>query len=331
LIASDAPLHQPVLLEALVTSVLGDPCGTYVDATFGRGGHTQALLARLEPAGRVIALDRDPEAAAAAAQIADSRLQFVRRPFSQVSSVLAELALDSVDGILADLGVSSPQLDQAVRGFSFMRDGPLDMRMDPTTGIPLSDWLSSASTSEIAQVLRDYGDERYAGPIARAIVARQQAAETGAEAPLSRTGMLADLIRQTLARAGAPRESQHPATRSFQAFRILINGELEELDALLSQAPMLLKPGGRLGVISFHSLEDRRVKQAFQSARKPAGLARPRGMGRTQFALLSHAAGPPAQTTIWASSSRVRPTEAESARNPRARSAVLRVATRAAR
>ena len=331
MIAAESTPHQPVLLEALVEAVLGDPCGTYVDATFGRGGHTQALLARLEPAGRVVAFDRDPEAAAAAAQIQDPRFQFVRRPFSQMSAVLAELALNPVDGILADLGVSSPQLDQAVRGFSFMRDGPLDMRMDPSSGIPLSDWLKTATVSEIAEVLRSFGDERYAGPIARAIVARQQAAETGAQPPLTRTRELADLIRQALARAGAPRESQHPATRSFQAFRILINGELDELDALLAQAPTVLRPGGRLGVISFHSLEDRRVKQAFQSPEKAAGLSRPRGMGRAQFALLSHAAGP--ETTpvrLWADTRRERPTEAECAGNPRARSAVLRVATRAA-
>ena len=310
---------------------MGDPCGTYVDATFGRGGHTQALLARLEPAGRVVAFDRDPEAAAAAAEIQDPRLQFVRRPFSQMSAVLAELALDSVDGILADLGVSSPQLDQAVRGFSFMRDGPLDMRMDPSCGMPLSDWLQTATVAEIAEVLRSFGDERYAGPIARAIVARRQATEIGTEPPLTGTRMLADLIRQTLARAGAPRESQHPATRSFQAFRIFINGELDELDALLAQAPAVLKPGGRLGVISFHSLEDRRVKQAFQSPEKARGLSRPRGMGRTQFALLSHATGP--ETTppcLWVHARRERPSQAECARNPRARSAVLRVATRAA-
>ncbi len=330
MIAPESTPHQPVLLEALVEAVLGDPSGTYVDATFGRGGHTQALLARLEPAGRVVAFDRDPEAAAAAAQIQDPRFQFVRRPFSQMSAVLAELALDSVDGILADLGVSSPQLDQAVRGFSFMRDGPLDMRMDPSSGSPLSDWLKTATVSEIAEVLRGFGDERYAGPIARAIVARQQAAETGAQPPLTRTRELADLIRQTLARAGAPRESQHPATRSFQAFRIFINGELDELDALLAQAPAVLKPGGRLGVISFHSLEDRRVKQAFQPPEKAAGLSRPRGMGRAQFALLSHAAGSETMAPrLWAHTRRERPSEAECARNPRARSAVLRIATRA--
>jgi 16S rRNA (cytosine1402-N4)-methyltransferase len=194
----------------------------------------------------------------------------------------------------------------------------------------LSDWLKTATVSEIAEVLRSFGDERYAGPIARAIVARQQAAATGAQPPLTRTRELADLIRQTLARAGAPRESQHPATRSFQAFRILINGELDELDALLAQAPAVLKSGGRLGVISFHSLEDRRVKQAFQSPEKAAGLSRPRGMGRAQFALLSHAAGPEATPArLWTDTRRARPSEAECARNPRARSAVLRVATRA--
>jgi 16S rRNA (cytosine1402-N4)-methyltransferase len=330
-----APQHTPVFLEALTSGVLGNPSGTYVDATFGRGGHTKALLARLEPAARVVAFDRDPEAAAAAAQIADPRFQFVRRPFSQMSAVLAELAIDSVDGVFADLGVSSPQLDQASRGFSFMRDGPLDMRMDPSTGRPLSDWLKTATVSEIAEVLRSYGDERYAGPIARAIVARQQAAETGAHKgthasrpPLTRTHELAELIRQTLARAGAPRESQHPATRSFQAFRILMNGELDELDALLAQAPSVLKPGGRLGVISFHSLEDRRVKQAFTRSPQAGTFQRPRGMGRMQSALFAMATKSDSPNHPWSNPTRHLPTRQERESNPRARSAVLRFATR---
>jgi 16S rRNA (cytosine1402-N4)-methyltransferase len=308
--------------------MLGDPSGTYVDATFGRGGHSQTLLARLESEGRLVAFDRDPEAAAAAAQIQDSRFQFVRRPFSQMSAVLAELAIDSVDGIFADLGVSSPQLDQAVRGFSFMRDGPLDMRMDPSQGQPLSDWLQSASVPQIAEVLRSLGDERYAGPIARAIRARQAAAQQGTETPLDRTSALADLIRQTLARSGAPREAQHPATRSFQAFRILINGELDELDSLLAQAPRLLRPGGRLAVISFHSLEDRRVKQALTRA-QPGAFRRQRGMGRTQSAMLAQATATQNTPAVWTHITRIRPSTQESTQNPRARSAVLRVATRA--
>ncbi|MFZ9811589.1 MAG: 16S rRNA (cytosine(1402)-N(4))-methyltransferase RsmH [Burkholderiaceae bacterium] len=339
-----ATLHTPVLLEALVAGVLGRTNGTYVDATFGRGGHSQALLARLEPEGRLVAFDRDPEAAAAAAAIQDPRFQFVRRPFSQMSAVLAELAIDSVDGVFADLGVSSPQLDAARRGFSFMRDGPLDMRMDPSQGQPVSDWLKTASVSEIAEVLRRYGDERYAGPIARAIAGRQSAAQQGQAPYLARTRDLADLIAQALARAGAPRESQHPATRSFQALRIFINRELEELDSLLDQSARVIRPGGRLAIISFHSLEDRRVKQALTQSRRAASFQRPPGMGRAQSAMLSQAvlgqrragqplAGQPlagqARPTVWTAATRIRPSDQERASNPRARSAVLRIATRA--
>lgn len=329
-----APSHTSVLLEALVTGVLGKTNGTYVDATFGRGGHSQALLARLEPEGRLVALDRDPEAAAAAAAIQDPRFQFVRRPFSQMSAVLAELAIDSVDGVFADLGVSSPQLDQARRGFSFMRDGPLDMRMDPGHGQPVSDWLKTAGVSEIAEVLRRYGDERYAGPIARAIVARQSAAQQGQAPYLERTRDLADLIVQTLSRAGAPRESQHPATRSFQALRIFINRELEELDSLLDQSARLIRPGGRLAIISFHSLEDRRVKQAITQSQRADAFQRPPGMGRAQSAILAQAlagqalAGQP-KRAVWTAATRIRPSDQERASNPRARSAVLRIATRA--
>ncbi|MBM3374640.1 MAG: 16S rRNA (cytosine(1402)-N(4))-methyltransferase RsmH [Betaproteobacteria bacterium] len=324
-----APSHTSVLLEALIGGVLGKTNGTYVDATFGRGGHSQALLARLEPEGRLVALDRDPEAAAAAAAIQDPRFQFVRRPFSQMSAVLAELAIDSVDGVFADLGVSSPQLDQASRGFSFMRDGPLDMRMDPGQGQPVSDWLKTASVSEIAEVLRRYGDERYAGPIARAIVARQSAAQQGQAPYLARTRDLADLIVQTLSRAGAPRESQHPATRSFQALRIFINHELEELDSLLDQSARIIKPGGRLAIISFHSLEDRRVKQAITQSKRAASFQRPPGMGRAQSAILAQALAAQPRRAVWTAATRIRPLDRERASNPRARSAVLRIATRA--
>lgn len=321
-------VHGPVLLQAAVDGLLGDINGLYIDVTFGRGGHSQALLARLGPKARLLAFDRDPQAAEAATQIKDPRFKFVRRPFSQMSSVLAELAIDKVDGILADLGVSSPQLDQAIRGFSFMKDGPLDMRMDSDHGPTVAEWLHRAEVSEIAQVLREYGEERYAGPIARAIVARQQAADAGQASPLARTVDLAELVRQTLARAGAPRESQHPATRTFQALRIFINRELDELDALLEQAPRLLRAGGKLGIISFHSLEDRRVKQAFQRLSRPSTIPRPRGMGRSSYGLLASEGQTSGLPAVFSRISRIRPSAQEVTFNSRARSAVLRIAER---
>ncbi|NBT91978.1 MAG: 16S rRNA (cytosine(1402)-N(4))-methyltransferase RsmH, partial [Betaproteobacteria bacterium] len=252
-----APLHTTVLLTEAVDALLAAPSptqshpldGLYVDATFGRGGHTRELLARLTPKGRVLAFDRDPEAVAQSASITDTRFAIRQESFSHISN----LAHASADGILMDLGVSSPQIDTPGRGFSFRFEGPLDMRMDTTRGQSVAQWLVDASTEKIAEVIRDYGEERFAGPIAKAIVARRQ--ERG---PIASTTELAQLVADTV-KTREP--GQNPATRTFQAFRIFINAELEELKQALEAALDVLAPGGRLVVISFHSLEDRIVKQ----------------------------------------------------------------------
>lgn len=322
--------HASVLLEDSCERLVTSPDGVYVDATFGRGGHSRAILARLGPAGRVLAFDRDPEAIVAARALRDDRFSIEHRPFSELCLALDALGIEEVDGLIADLGVSSPQLDQAERGFSFLRDGPLDMRMDPTRGLSVRDWLQTASLEEIQEVLDEYGEERHARAIAGAIVARREAGASGALPPLERTGQLAELVEKTHRRLGRRREpGQHPATRVFQALRIFINAELAELDALLAQAPGRLRPGGRLACISFHSLEDRRVKQRFQALSRPAALQRPAGLGRAQFALLQASTqaqpiAPPRFRLI----ERARASAEESSQNPRARSATLRVLER---
>ncbi len=306
-----AQAHQPVLCAEVIAAlaVAGDGC--YVDATFGRGGHTAALLAVLGEAARVIALDRAPEAAVCAARrFADEpRMQFVRAPFSHLAEVVARhVATAKVDGGLLDLGVSSPQLDDPNRGFSFRNDGPLDMRMDSTTGLSAADWLATVDETELATGLRDYGEERFHRRIARAIVHDRK------QAPFTRTRQLASLIER-----GVPtRESgQHPATRSFQAIRIAINRELDELAAVLRQAVTGLRPGGRLVVISFHSLEDRLVKRFFRHEMRgpdwPPELPVPAQSLPTRLRVI----GKPQ-----------RPAASESRLNPRSRSAVLRVAER---
>jgi 16S rRNA (cytosine1402-N4)-methyltransferase len=280
-----------------------DPAdGTYVDGTFGRGGHSRLLLSKLSPRGRLIAFDKDPAAIAEAQTIADSRFAIRHQGFRSLS----ELPPASAAGILMDLGVSSPQIDDPTRGFSFRFDGPLDMRMDTTRGQSVAQWLATAETREIAEVIRDYGEERFAGPIAKAIVARRQ--ERG---PVSTTGELAQLV----ADAVKTREpGQNPATRTFQALRIFINAELEELQEALAASLDVLQPGGRLVVISFHSLEDRIVKQFIaQHAREVYDR-------RAPFA-------PPKPMKLRALD-RIKPSEAEVAANPRARSAIMRVAVR---
>jgi 16S rRNA (cytosine1402-N4)-methyltransferase len=282
-----------------------DPAdGTYVDATFGRGGHSRLLLSRLSPQGRLIAFDKDPAAIAEAQTIADPRFSIRHQGFRHLS----ELPPASAAGVLMDLGVSSPQIDDPKRGFSFRFDGPLDMRMDTTRGQSVAQWLATAETREIAEVIRDYGEERFAGPIAKAIVARRQ--ERG---PVSTTGELAQLV----ADAVKTREpGQNPATRTFQALRIFINAELEELQEALAASLDVLQPGGRLVVISFHSLEDRIVKQFIaQHAREVYDR-------RAPFA-------PPKPMKLRALD-RIKPSEAEVAANPRARSAIMRVAVRTA-
>ena len=332
LAGSELP-HITVLLQEAVDALVTDPQGVYVDVTFGRGGHSEALLARLGPKGRLIALDRDPAAAQRAARLTDARFSFLHTPFSQLGQALAAVGVDRVDGLLADLGVSSPQIDEASRGFSFMRDGPLDMRMDPTKGWSAAEWLAQVDASELEEVIRDYGDERHAGPIARAIVSRCEQAALGQAEPLARTGQLADLVTQTVRRRRGADAGQHPATRTFQAIRIRINQELDELDTLLEEAPNLIKPGGRLAVISFHSLEDRRVKQALRPSQAQQ-LERPRGMGRGQWALLSSmttTAEPSQQARpLMRELCKLKPSEQECRANPRSRSAVLRVGERLA-
>ena len=283
-----------------------------VDATGGRGGHSAALLAELGAADALLVLDRDPTAIAAlrARFAQDSRVRVRQARFSALADVLGTLGWNAVDAVLADLGVSSPQLDEAVRGFSFLRDGPLDMRMDPEAGMSAADWLAAASEREIAQVLREYGEERFARPIARAILrAREQA-------PITRTLQLAELIARTLPRQEA---GQHPATRSFQGIRIFINHELEELNAFLPQAMHALRAGGRLAVISFHSLEDRLVKRFFRADDYRISVDAPLRANEL----------PPLPWQPVGKALRASPQEIRA--NPRSRSAVLRVAERSPR
>ena len=300
-------MHTPVLIsEALAALAVGAE-GTYVDGTFGRGGHSRAILAHLGPHGRLIALDRDPEAAAAAQEITDPRFSFFRIRFSQLRQVLDGR---QVEGMLFDLGTSSPQLDDAARGFSFRADAALDMRMDPTEGMTAAEWLAQAPEQEIREVIRDYGEERFAKQIAAAIVAAR-----GSQ-PIVRTGQLADLV----AKAVRTREpGQDPATRTFQAIRIHINRELEEVSLMLPQAVSCLAPGGRLAVISFHSLEDRAVKRFMH------GLARPEVPRR-----LPLRASEMPQAVLKLVGRAIKPSDKEVRSNPRARSATLRVAERTA-
>ena len=304
-------LHQSVLLEETVQALAVHPDGIYVDGTFGRGGHARAILARLGVAGRLIASDRDPEAVAAARELAarDPRVTALAARFGDLPTVLRAAGFAGrVQGIVLDLGVSSPQLDTPERGFSFASEGPLDMRMDPTGGESAAGWLAQADAERIATVLHEFGEERYGRRIARAIVAAR------AETPLETTRALADLV----ARAVPTREpGKHPATRTFQALRILVNDELGELRRVLGSVCDLLASGGRLAVISFHSLEDRIVKRFIrdeaQGPRLPKGLP----VFATQV-----------QGRLRPLGKSIRPAAAEVAANPRARSATLRVAER---
>lgn len=304
--------HTTVLLDEAVNGLNIRSNGTYIDGTFGRGGHSRLILSQLGPEGRLLAIDRDPQAIAAAQSIADPRFTIIHGPFSDLSHYAQERGLvGKIDGVLLDLGVSSPQLDDAERGFSFMRDGPLDMRMDPSSGQSAAQWLMKAEADDIAWVLKTFGEERFAKRIARAIV------ERNCTEPMTRTKELADLI----ANASPFREKhKHPATRSFQAIRIYINSELEEIERALDGALEVLAPQGRLSIISFHSLEDRIVKRFMRhhsrGAQVPAGIplteAQLREMGgRTLKAL-----------------GKMMPSDDEVANNPRARSSVLRIAER---
>ena len=295
--------HTTVLLQEAVDALVHDPQGSYLDATFGRGGHSRAILARLGPNARLCAFDQDPQAVQSAQDLLpDPRFSIRHVPFSS----LRDWPAASLSGVLLDIGVSSPQIDQAERGFSFRHDGPLDMRMDPTRGRSVHQWLVTASQEEIAGVIRDHGEERFAVQIAKAIVARRE--ERGAPAS---TAELAQLVAGTV-KTREP--GQDPATRTFQAFRIHINAELEELQQALEASIHALQPGGRLVVISFHSLEDRIVKQFI------ARHSREVFDRRQPFA--------PAPALRLKALGRVRPSAAEVSANPRARSAIMRVAER---
>ena len=299
--------HVSVLLTEAVEALAVQKNGIYVDATFGRGGHSRAILAQLGPAGRLIAFDRDPAAIVAGQGIADPRFTLRHAWFGNLNSVLDELEIKTVNGVLMDIGVSSPQLDEAARGFSFRFDAPLDMRMDPTQGETAADWLARASQREIGEVLKDYGEERFANAIAKALVAAR------GECRISTTGQLAALVEKAV----PTREpGQHPATRSFQALRIFINRELEELALSLPQAVSRLAPGGRLVVISFHSLEDRIVKRFMRDEAQPKQP--PKGVPVRAADL------PPPRMRLVGKP--VFPGDAEIKANPRCRSAVMRVA-----
>ena len=310
--------HRAVLLEEAIAALAipeGERRdGVYVDATFGRGGHSRAILARLGPAGRLIALDRDPQAVEAARAIADPRFHIAHAPFSELAQVLDSLGVAAVQGVLADLGVSSPQLDDPARGFSVRADGPLDMRMDPTRGVSAADWLATATEQQIREAIGGYGEERFAKQVAKAIV------DARAGEPIRRTQQLAAVVAAAIRKRQARREvGQDPATRTFQALRILVNRELEEVALMLPQALARLAPGGRLAVISFHSLEDRLVKRFLKACSAdslPADLPiRARDLPQPPLRIPGKAQ---------------RASDAEVAANPRARSATLRAAERSA-
>jgi 16S rRNA (cytosine1402-N4)-methyltransferase len=310
-------IHVPVLLEEAVAALAVRPAGVYVDATFGRGGHARAILGRLGPAGRLIGIDRDPAAEASAGVLAqsDPRFVFRRAWFSELSDVLSDLALAHVDGVLLDLGISSPQIDDATRGFSFRHDGPLDMRMDPSRGESAAEFLARATVRELTEVLRDYGEERSAQSIARAVAAGR------AQCPIVGTRQLAALVAEAIGTRTRGDWRQDPATRTFQALRIFVNRELSQVTEALPVVVSALAAEGRMAVIAFHSLEDRIVKRFLARASQPyAGdpaLAR--------LAIRTDALpGAPLQLLGRA----VKPSAQEIARNPRARSAVMRVAIR---
>lgn len=301
--SSDVPNHHTtVLLQEAVDALVVSSGGAYIDATFGRGGHARLILSRLSAEGRLLAFDKDPDAIADAARIEDRRFSIRHEGFRH----LGDLPPASADGLLMDIGVSSPQIDNPVRGFSFRFDGPLDMRMDPTRGESVADWLATAEIPQMAEVIRDYGEERFALPIAKAIAARRQ--ERG---PISTTTELAELVAGTVK---TREQGQNPATRTFQALRIFINAELEELQQALEASLSVLRPGGRLAVISFHSLEDRIVKTFIAQHSKEvydrrAPFAAPQPMHLKALG-------------------RFRASAEEVAANPRSRSAILRVAER---
>ena len=302
--------HTTVLLTDAIDALVTTTSGAYLDGTYGRGGHSRLLLERLGPTGRLVAIDRDVQAVQAATsgetRVTDPRFSIHHTSFAHMADALAEAGVQHVDGLLLDLGVSSPQIDDPERGFSFRFDGPLDMRMDTTRGESAADFLARADERQMTEVIRDYGEERFALQVAKALVARRESGN-----PVRTTGQLSDLV----ARAVKTREAgQNPATRTFQALRIFVNAELEELEQGLKAALNLLLPGGRLVVISFHSLEDRIVKQ-FIARESKTEVDR-----RAPFA--------PEKPHRLRAIARIKPGETEVRANPRARSAVMRVAER---
>ena len=303
--------HTTVLLQEAVDALAIRPDGVYVDGTFGRGGHSRLVLSRLGDKGRLYSFDKDPLAIATAEQINDPRFQIVHQGFATMEAALRERGVGAVDGILLDLGISSPQIDDGARGFSFRFDAPLDMRMDTTRGQTAAQWLNSADEADIYRVIKDYGEERFAKQIARAIVARR------AERPIDTTRQLAQLVAENV-RSREP--GQDPATRSFQAIRIFINQELEELSLVLPQALRLLKTNGRLAVISFHSLEDRIVKRFVKDAAETDHLPSKLPVRQSELA----------GAKLKLIGKPVKPSEAEVSSNPRARSAIMRIAERTA-
>lgn len=306
-------LHVPVLLEEAVDALNIKADGTYIDATFGIGGHSRLILSRLGKSGRLIAFDKDPAAISAAQSILDERFQAVHDSYAQIRTALESLSVSRVDGILLDLGVSSIQLDEASRGFSFRHDGPLDMRMDPSRGKTAAEWLTTVTETELKEVIRTYGEERYAGQIASAIVVEQ------IRQPIITTLQLAEIVAAIVRKLGHRDGRQHPATRTFQAIRIHINQELEELSATLPKCVELLNANGRLVVISFHSLEDRIVKRFI---RKQTGTdTLPRKLPVRDEESRIHI-----RQTLQIIGKKIRPDESEVAANSRARSAVMRVA-----
>jgi len=306
--------HRTVLLEEAVNALVTRADGIYIDGTFGRGGHSRAVLAKLGESGRLIGFDKDPLAIATAQQIADPRFEIVHESFASLRDAMSERGVGRVSGVLLDLGVSSPQFDDPERGFSFRADGPLDMRMDPTRGESAADWLARATVQELTEVIRDYGEERFAFQIAKALVARR--AESDRLGPLVSTGELAQIVANVVK---TREKGKDPATRTFQAIRIHINQELAELQVVLEAALSLLEQGGRLVVISFHSLEDRIVKRFMQTHSSAPAVDRRLPIRAVDLP------SPPLKLI-----GRVFASDAEVAANPRARSAVMRVAERIA-
>ncbi|MFD1805383.1 16S rRNA (cytosine(1402)-N(4))-methyltransferase RsmH [Pasteurella oralis] len=310
-----SPEHITVLLHEAVNGLALKEKGIYIDGTFGRGGHSRLILSQLAYNGRLIAIDRDPRAIAEANKIQDPRFHIEHNSFSAIPAICEKLGLTGkIDGILLDLGVSSPQLDEAERGFSFMKDGPLDMRMDTTQGLSAAQWLQQVSEQDLAWVLKTFGEERFAKRIANAIVNYNKSALQNNTEPLTRTLQLAELVANAVPFKD---KHKHPATRTFQAIRIFINAELDELESVLQSALAMLAEKGRLAIISFHSLEDRMVKHFMRKQTK--GEALPKGLPlrddqikRTQ--------------TLKTIGKAIMPSEQEQAQNPRSRSAVLRIA-----